>query len=146
MFTINQTLCYFFKKKIPAFIKTPVLHIQFGCKCLDDLDPSINYFYAVRRHQQPIDVYDSLEDCYAEMPYKVLFGTVRGSMLTNLKLNIEKIFQPAVEYQFRVPQTESAERVDEKDDAKEAGASAVPLDFSRPSDFMHVAKKAKRAG
>lgn len=125
-----------------------MLHIQFGCNCLDELDSNINYFYAVRRHQQPIEVYDSLEDCFAELPYKILFGTIRGAMLTNLKLYIERIFQPAVEFQFRVPQTETVEKSDdrEKEELKEVSIAGAPMDFSRPSDFMLVAKKAKRSG
>lgn len=124
-----------------------MLHIEFGVKCLDELDPNVNYFYAVRRHQQPIDLYDSLEDCFAELSYKVLFGTLRGSMLSNLKLYIEKIYQPAAEFQFRVPLIDSAEKAEEKEkeEPKKDGLGGL-MDFSRPSDFMHVAKKAKRAG
>lgn len=108
-----------------------------------------------------MDVYDSLDDCFAELPFKILFGTTRGSMVHTLRLSIEKIFVPAAEYQMRVPQIDSAEREDEVDE-DEVKAPTKPddvdkmvyerrfganlMDFSRPSDFRLIAVKAKRAG
>lgn len=145
----HKAICEF-QKKIPVFIKTPVLLIEFGIKAPEQLDSATNYFYAIRRHEQPVDTYDTLDDCFAEMPFKILFGTTHGTMIHGLKLSIEKIYQPAVEFQFRIPKIDSAERYDVKIDAPSI-ESRLPkgiqiMDFSRPSDFRSIAVKAKKSG
>lgn len=110
----------------------------------------------------PMDIYDCVEDCFAEMPNRVLFGTVRGSMIYNIKQYLEKIYQPMVDIQYRVPRIDSASsgtsstiddtvKKSEKDDGEETkkgvGKSDVCLmDYSRPSDFRLIAVKAKKTG
>lgn len=140
------------------------MHIEFGIKAPEEFDPTTNYFYVIRRHDHPIDLYDTLDDCFSEMPFKVLFGTTRGSMIHNLKMIIEKIFEPAVELQFRVPKIHSGAEGHEKDieqpqlpnepsgvgaggdDGDDEPCGPILMDFSRPSDFRFVAVKAKKIG
>lgn len=160
--TFDLPHCIPWQKKIPAFIKTPVLHIHFGCKKPEDFDSDTNYFYMLRRYDMPIDIYDCNDDCFAEMPNRVLFGTARGSMIYNIKHYLEKIYQPMVNVQYRVPRIDSAtsstssaldesvpKKASEKDDGEEVKKTKTTtclMDFSRPSDFRLIAVKAKKTG
>uniref|UniRef100_A0A336KIK9 CSON011062 protein n=1 Tax=Culicoides sonorensis TaxID=179676 RepID=A0A336KIK9_CULSO len=144
-------------KKIPAFIKTPVLHISFGCRKPDEFEPDTNYFYMIRRFDMPIDTYDCAEDCFAEMSNRILFGTIRGSLIYNVKQFLEKIYKPMIDFQYRVPRIDNASSANDEmeikkieqdeENKKNTGKSEVCLmDFSRPSDFRLIAVKAKKTG
>lgn len=115
----------------------------------------------IRRYDMPIDIYDCVEDCFAEMPNRVLFGTVRGSMIYNIKQYLEKIYQPMVDIQYRVPKIDSASSAttsvvdepttkksekDESEETKRTKSDICLMDYSRPSDFRLIAVKAKKTG
>lgn len=111
----------------------------------------------IRRYDMPIDIFDTTEDCYAEMPNRVLFGTIRGSMIHNIKLYLEKVYQPMVDFQYRVPRIDSASastddsiskklEKEEEEMGKRGKSEICLMDFSRPSDFRLIAVKAKKTG
>lgn len=110
----------------------------------------------------PIDIFDCVDDCFSEMPNRVLFGTVRGSMIYNIKQYLEKIYLPMVDIQYRVPKIDSAstsstsytldetgKKATEKDgeeDSKKGKSDICLMDYSRPSDFRLISVKAKKSG
>lgn len=129
--------------------------MKFGCKKPEEFDPDTNFFYMIRRYDMPIDIFDCTDDCFSEMPNRVLFGTVRGSMIYNIKQYLEKIYQPMVDIQYRVPKIDSASTsstLDEStkkegdEDTKKTKSEICLIDYSRPSDFRLIAVKAKKTG
>lgn len=92
------------------------------------------------------------EDCKAELPRYVQMGCMRGGLIENVKQLLERIYKPAVEFQFREPcvdrpKPEKEERTTDEDPLRVSSRASIALiDYSKPSDFRMKAIQAEKAG
>ncbi|XP_052562272.1 dynein axonemal heavy chain 10 isoform X4 [Culex pipiens pallens] len=139
-------------KIVSTSIKTPIVHVCFGFIPEDKLDPAVRYVYMIRRYSTSIATFYNHEDCKAELPRYVQMGCMRGGLIENVKQLLERIYKPAVEFQFREPcvdrpKPEKEERTTDEDPLRVASRASIALiDYSKPSDFRMKAIQAEKAG
>ncbi|XP_037827971.1 dynein heavy chain 10, axonemal-like, partial [Lucilia sericata] len=144
------------KKIIPTFVKTPILHCHFGELKCSHFDNNIKYVYVIRKEVSGIPFYTDINKCFAEMSQYFIFGTVRGSLLDSMRLDLEKIFKNAIKFQFREPKLIEGEQIENREthpisksrnaaDSTEVKEMAPGLlELSKPSEFRMKALKQKK--
>lgn len=73
------------KKIIQNYVKTPLLHCYFGIIPADKIDPNLNYVYIIRKSSLDLEVFGNLEDALSEMPQRFVVGSIKGSLIYNMK-------------------------------------------------------------
>ncbi|KAI8123156.1 hypothetical protein CVS40_6160 [Lucilia cuprina] len=144
------------KKIIPTFVKTPILHCHFGELKCSHFNNNIKYVYVIRKEVSGIPFYTDINKCFAEMSQYFIFGTVRGSLLDSMRIDIDKIFKHAIKFQFREPKLIESEQFENCEthplsksrnaaDSTEVKEMAPGLlELSKPSEFRMKALKQKK--
>ncbi|XP_055533348.1 dynein axonemal heavy chain 10 [Wyeomyia smithii] len=136
-------------KMVSTSVKTPIVHVCFGFP-KNQMNPDISYVYVIRRFSAAIVNFDNYEDCRAEMPRNVLVGSIKGSLIHNVRDLLVGLYRTAVELQFREPNLERPKP--EKEESEEdlvrtaSRASVALIDYSKPSDFRMKAIQAQKVG
>ncbi|KAM7359342.1 dynein heavy chain at 89D isoform 2-T2 [Cochliomyia hominivorax] len=144
------------KKIIPTFVKTPILHCYFGDLKYKNFDKNIKYIYMIRKEVSGIPFYTDINRCFAEMSQHFIFGTVHGTLIDSIRMNLDKVFKKAIEFQFREPKIIDVEQsngtethvsskeprlITDSTDVKDLQPGL--LELSKPSKFRLKALKQK---
>lgn len=130
------------------YIKTPLLHCDFGVLDPNKIDSRASYIFIMRNTSAKITDYDTREECQAELPKRFIYGTIKGHAMQTASDLLELIYKEAVEYQFQEPKIMEESQAVRSNALEESrsGHSINIMDFSRPSDFRKKAVKAKKVG
>ncbi|XP_055618804.1 dynein axonemal heavy chain 10 isoform X2 [Toxorhynchites rutilus septentrionalis] len=139
-------------KIVSTSIKTPIVHVCFGFLPEDKHDPALRYVYVARRYDTPIETFSAYDDCCAEMPSYIVVGCMTGTVIHNAKQLLVRMYQTAIDFQFREPNVErrkpDKEDIDTERERSTSRASIGLIDYSKPSDFrmkaLHAEKAARR--
>lgn len=123
---------------------------------VEKIDPTVNYVYAIRNDPSEVEKLSNLSECYAEMPQRFIFGSIRGSLVQTMKTIVNQVFVDAIEFQFQEPNIteENLFKVNKSDDpaqdeeitsSSEYSTSKL-IDLSRPSDCRLNAVSSKLSG
>lgn len=79
------------QKIIQSYVKTPILHCNFGPMPDKLLQLDTRYLYIARKMHSPIEIFDFYEDAIAELPQKFMFGTIDGNLIDTMKTVIQDV-------------------------------------------------------
>ncbi|XP_055909296.1 LOW QUALITY PROTEIN: dynein axonemal heavy chain 10 [Eupeodes corollae] len=136
------------KKIIQSFVKTPILHCHFGSINATHLDTSMKYIYIIRNCIDPINKYDDREDCFMNMPQHFYCGSLKGSLIENLKMDLDKVYDKVIKYHFQEPVTVTSSQplsmVTQDDTYTNKTKTMGLLDLAKPSELRALAVMKQR--